>query len=416
MGVVLVSGWVAAGFLLWRTQVPDLELPEVDPHELFSSTTLEEGDRFRAGGRAFWAGEQALQLAVLSLLAWRGRALTRRLEGRIPRAALLGVATGVVCVITVWFVQLPLGAGRHAWRRNFEVTRQGSGAWLVDQALSLLVLAILVGVAAGVFVGLARRFGPSWWVPGGALLAVCGLAFALLQPLVIQPLFNDFRELREPALVADITAIADELGVTIGGVEVRDQSRRTSVANARVTGIGPSTRVVIDDTLLNGDAFRRAEVVAVAAHELAHVARAHVWKAVAWFALFAIPAVGIVAFVTRRADPSGLANPGLVPLALLTVAAVLLVTAPLQTAISRHLEAEADWLALMTTRDADAFELLLTGFVVTNVGDPTRPAWVTHVLGSHPSALDRIGMARLYSESFSDPARARPASPQAGSR
>ena len=240
--------------------MPDLELPEVDPHELFSSTTLEEGDRFRAGGRAFWAGEQALQLAVLSLLAWRGRALTRRLEGRIPRAALLGVATGVVCVITVWFVQLPLGAGRHAWRWDFEVTRQGSGAWLVDRALSLLVLAILVGVAAGVFVELARRFGPSWWVPGGALLAVCGLVFALLQPLVIQPLFNDFRELREPALVADITAIADELGVTIGGVEVRDQSRRTSVANARVTGIGPSTRVVIDDTLLDGDAFRRAEV------------------------------------------------------------------------------------------------------------------------------------------------------------
>ncbi|MCY4088494.1 MAG: M48 family metalloprotease [Actinomycetia bacterium] len=399
---LLVAGWVVAGLFLWRSEVPDLDLPSVEAHELFSPETLADGEAFRSGGRAFWAGAQALQLAVLGVLAWRCRALARWVGRRISGAVRLGVLMGIASVLVVWLAQLPLGAGSHAWRRIFDVTQQGYGAWLLDRALSLLVLAVLVGLAAGVFVWLARRLGQRWWAAGGALLAVGALAFVVLQPLVIQPLFNDFRELRDPALAAEIRAIAEELDVAIDAIEVRDQSRRTSVANAQVTGIGPSTRVVIDDTLLAGDAFRRAEVVAVAAHELAHVSRAHVFKGVAWFGLFAIPAIGIVALVTGRRDPRGLANPALVPLALLTVAAIVLVTAPLQMAISRHLEVEADWIALQATKDPEALERLVSGFVVTNVGDPTRPAWVTHLLGSHPDTLERIGMARLFGEQLGE--------------
>jgi STE24 endopeptidase len=228
---------------------------------------------------------------------------------------------------------------------------------------------------------------------GGAALAALGVLVVLAQPLVIQPLFNRFTPLADRQLAGEIQALGDRLGVEIEGVEVADASRRTTAANAQVTGIGPTRTVVLHDTLLDGR-FTQPETLWVSAHELAHVARSHVWKGVAWFGLFAVTGVALVAWLLE--SRGGLREPGLVPAALLAAFVFFLATLPAQNAISRRYEAEADWLALQATGNAAADIGLQRRFVLTGLTDPDPPPWVTIVLGSHPSPLDRISMAEAF--------------------
>jgi STE24 endopeptidase len=157
-----------------------------------------------------------------------------------------------------------------------------------------------------------------------------------------------------------------------------------------VAGIGPTRRVVLYDTLLDGR-FTEGEILAVSAHELAHVERRHLWKGIAWFALFAVPGVWLLAAITNRLG--GLAQPRLVPLGLAFVFAYMLVTQPLANAVSRRYEAEADWLGLQATHDPAAFVGLERRFVTTSLADPDPPAWVTIWLGTHPTPMERIAMA-----------------------
>jgi STE24 endopeptidase len=183
------------------------------------------------------------------------------------------------------------------------------------------------------------------------------------------------------------------MGVEVDDVRVADASRRTTTANAYVAGIGPTKRVVLYDTLLDGR-FTEGEILVVSAHELAHVERSHLWKGLAWFALLAVPGVFLLAWITERWG--GLAQPRLVPLGLAIAFAYILAVQPLTNAVSRRYEAEADWIALETTRDADSAVSLEQRFVTTSLSDPDPPAWVTLWFGTHPTPLERIGMAEAF--------------------
>jgi STE24 endopeptidase len=281
----------------------------------------------------------------------------------------------------------------HWWRRRYDLSEQAYAGWLRDQAVSLAIQVVLVSVAVAGAMWLASKLGAAWWLAGGPALVAVAVVFVLAQPLVVQPLFNRFEPLPDRALAQRIEALARRNGVEVDKVLVADASRRTTTANAYVAGIGPTRRVVLYDTMLDGR-FAEGEILSVSAHELAHVGRRHLWKGLAWFALLAIPGVFLVAWVTERRG--GLAEPRLIPLAIAVAFAWFLVTQPLANLVSRRYEAEADWLALTATRDPESAVALDRRLVLTSLGDPDPPAWVTVWLGTHPSPLDRIAMAERF--------------------
>jgi STE24 endopeptidase len=151
--------------------------------------------------------------------------------------------------------------------------------------------------------------------------------------------------------------------------------------------------VVIWSTLLDGR-FPHGEVRVVIAHELGHVKRNHIWKAIAWYALFAFPGAYIISRVTRRRG--GMGEPAAVPLALLTLVVLELLALPLQNAISRHMEAEADWMALRTTRDPAAAIGLFRGFVPATLEEPSPSTLDYLLLENHPTIAQRIAMAQAW--------------------
>jgi STE24 endopeptidase len=171
--------------------------------------------------------------------------------------------------------------------------------------------------------------------------------------------------------------------------------KETTRANAMSIGIGPSRKVVLWDTLLDGR-FSRPEVRTVVAHEFGHVARNHVLKGVAWYGLALIPVTALIAFATRRRG--GLRRPEAVPLALFVLVAAQTAAIPLQNTVSRHVEQEADWIALQTTRDPGAAQGAFTKLGRANLGQPRPPKWAYLVFDDHPTIMQRIEMTRAWAE------------------
>jgi STE24 endopeptidase len=369
-------GFAVAAWLLWRTQVPSgLDLPSVH-------LRAPRADEYSRLPRWLWVGRTVAVLAVLAALVAAGPWLARRLR--------YGVAVLLVVLAALWLVELPFGLVLHWWNRRYGLTRQSYLAWLVDPWLELIAVVVVACLALVLAGFLARRLGRRWWIIGGPALAVFGAAVILLQPFVLVPRLDP---LRDAQLASQIRELGTRLGVRPREVEVEDVSDRTTRINAEVAGYGPTRRVILWSTLL-GREVPRAEVRFVAAHELAHVARRHVWKGVAWFALLATPIVLIVAEATRRRG--GIGNPAAVPLAVLVLVVVELTLLPFANAVSRRYEAEADWVALQTTRDPAGARGLFERFATANLASPSPPTWSYVLRGTHPSLDQRIAMAEAW--------------------
>jgi STE24 endopeptidase len=374
--------WLAAAFLLWRTSVPaDLRLPPVEARDVFAADYLERSGRYEGGLRLLWLGALVAELAILALAVW----LAQRSRAR---GILSGVGLAAATLIAVWLARLPFVLAAHWWRRRYGVSRADYGTILVDPWLERLGTLAAACAAIALIMVLARRLGERWWLAGGPAFAALGAAFLLAQPFLLVPRLEP---LRDEVLVAEIQTLARRQGVGEIDVQVRDASRRTRAINAELYGVGPTKRIILWDTALDGR-LARVEIRSLAAHEFGHVEAEHIWKSIGWLFLFAVPGAYVVARVTQRRG--GLGRPAAVPLALLTVTLLQLALLPATNAISRRYEAEADWLALRATNDRRALEGLTRRLAQASLAEPDPPRWARLLLETHPSPLERIAMSR----------------------
>ena len=257
--------------------------------------------------------------------------------------------------------------------------RYVGGPW--STTLGELVLAALAGVA---IVAAGRWLGRRAWLGLWAAFVVLAAAYVLAYPSLLAP---RLRPLENRALATQIQALGREVGLDRVEVEVRKARERTRAVNAEAIGVGPTTRVILWDTLLE-PGVGRGEIRFAAAHELGHVARHHAWKGVGWFALLALPGVWVLARTAPWADPRSLPRLALV-LLLLQLAPL-----PLANAISRRSEAEADAVGLRLTGDPRSAEALYRRFARTSLTDPDPPLLVHLLVDTHPTLVERIATAR----------------------
>src|SRR5262245_46578324 len=375
--VALAGLWLVAAALLWRASVPDLHEPHVRAGDVFGAEFLARSARYQRGLRLFWIGATVALLAAV-VLAPRVRA----------RGILGGVALGVATLVAAWLAALPFVLGAQWWRRRYGISRADYATILVDPWLERLgALAAAALAIAGVML-LARRMGDRWWIVGGPAFAAFGAAFLLAQPYLLVP---RLKPLRNPQLEAEIKRLARAEGVGDVRVEVRDASRRTRAINAELYGVGPTKRIIVWDTALDGR-LTRAEVAQLAAHEFGHVQANHIWKGIGWLFLFAVPGAYVVALTARRRG--GLGRPEAVPVALLTVTVLELALLPVTNLISRRYEAAADWLGMQATHRPAAQEGLMRELAKASLAQPDPPLWAHVLLNTHPTPLQRIATAR----------------------
>jgi STE24 endopeptidase len=373
--------------LLFPTAVPDdLSLPAVAVDQTFGAELVDEAQRYE---RFFYVVEILAQVALLATLwlyARRGAAFTRESSaGPIGTGMLLGMlGLGIA-----WLVLMPFRIAAHWWERRNDQSDLDYLSWVFEDWAVLAAEFVSICIALLIVMGLARWLGERWWLPGAAVFVGIAALFNFVAP------YLDYTTdpLRDKALLADARRYEGELGLPSIPIRVERVSADTDQANAYAYGFGPTRRVVFWDTILQ-EPFSNGEQRVVLAHELAHHSQTHLPEGIGWFALFAVPGAWILMRATRRRG--GMGMPEAVPLALLVVVVFQLVTTPLANTISRRMEAEADWKALQVTRDPKSLEGLMVEFSKTGLGDPDPPAWSQLLLGTHPSLVDRVAMARAW--------------------
>ena len=398
---VLVGGGVvfvvlAAALVPWAW-LPGGQVRPVDPHDVFTVSQLRRMEAYSGMQRHLgWAAlAVSTVLALLLGLTSVGARLVRALPGSWWLRSILAV---LVLLVLGQVATLPFELRSRGSAVRYGLTNQPLSAWTRDLAVSLLLSWVFTGVLVLLVVGLARRSPRRW--PAYAALVAAGLTVlgSWLYPVVVEPLFNRFTPLHQGALRSELLSLAQREHVPVRDVLVADASRRTTTLNAYVSGIGSTRRIVLYDNLLHG--VPREQVRLVVAHELGHARYHDVEVGTLLGASGAAAGLGLLGLVLsvpavrRRAGVAGVGEAEVVPLLLALVAIGYLLASPIENSISRAVEARADRASLSATRDLHGFEAMQRRLAVRSLSDPTPPGWSQFWFGSHPTSLQRIGLAR----------------------
>ncbi|HLI60491.1 MAG TPA: M48 family metalloprotease [Solirubrobacteraceae bacterium] len=393
--LLVTAAAAEAGRRILTPRAPVTAPVPVDIREHFSQAEIARGRGFSRPQRKLALGRSALAAAELVALVRRPPAALARRRGAGPARTGL---TAAVLPIGLAVPGLPLRALARRRAIAAGLDTQSWSGWASDLAKAAAIEAGLGAALAAGLAALSARERERWW--RAAALATVGLSTLVggLAPVLLDPIFNDFDPLPAGETRTDVLSLAAAAGIDVGEVYAVDASRRTSAANAYVTGLGPTKRVVLYDTLL--DRYERDEIRLVVAHELAHLRHRDVWRGVAYTAILAGPlcwATQQVAAALAGRAPHEPIDPAALPALALAAAIVSLPLGPSAAALSRAQERRADELSLRLAGAPEAFVAFERRASLQNLAD-LEPGRVARALASHPPVAERIGAALAFAD------------------
>jgi len=283
---------------------------------------------------------------------------------------------------------------------QFGLSNQNLKDWIIDQIKAGLLGGILGLVILEVIYAVLRIAPETWWLWAAGILLLFNIILANLAPVLLFPIFYKFQPLGDEyaELETRLLSLAKESQTYVKGVYKFDMSRRTKAANAGLTGLGNTRRIILGDTLLNE--FHADEIETVMAHELGH----HVHKDIPLGIIIesAITLLGLyfaswgLNWGVNVFGFEGVWDIAGFPLFTLVIGAFGLITMPLTNAYSRWRERMADRYALEITKNGSAYASALTRLANQNLAQADPPAWEVFFLHSHPALSKRIAMAQEY--------------------
>lgn len=356
--------------------------------------------------RADIAGLAAAGVALLALVLSGAHVALRDaafvMVGSLPPAAADVAAAGVLAALL--FILLNIVEIPFAFYQGFIVehryglSNQRLPHWLADHGKGA-ALSVVLGTVGAVVVYLAIGWSETWWwLLAAVLFALAMIALARLAPVLLLPLFYAFKPLDRPALVARLLALADRAGTRIAGVFEWTLSGHTKKANAALTGLGRTRRILLSDTLLAD--YSDDEVEVVLAHELAHHVHHDIWRGMALQAGLLMTGF-LAAHVALRvmAGPLGMrgaGDPAGLPLLLLVGGVWSFLALPVANAASRAHERRADRYALEATGNPRAFVSAMKRLSQQNLAEERPSALVQWLFYSHPPIRERIQAAQRW--------------------
>ena len=357
--------------------------------------------RLRRG--ASLAGTALSGLLLLVLLVSGGSAALRDIANALSRGSF--TLTVVVYVVLLGLLSEAVGLPLAFYtgvtlERRYDLSTQKARGWWFDH-LKAGLIALMFGAAAGVFVWHLLRWRPEdWWLIAALAFSVLMIVLAQLAPVVLLPIFYDFKPLDRPGLRDRLVALAERAGARVLGVFEWRLSDRTRKSNAALTGLGRTRRILLSDTLLADHSDDEIEVIL--AHELAHHVHRDMWTGIAvetalmTFAFFLADLVlsaGVGRFgITGKADVAAL------PLVALAGGAASIALSPLANALSRAHERRADRYALEMTRNVAAFVTAMKRLGARNLAEEHPSRFVELLFYTHPPLAARIEAAQRWAQ------------------
>ena len=293
----------------------------------------------------------------------------------------------------------PLSWAQGFWLpRRFGLLQQPFLSWAWDQLKGALIGGVLVLLATEIVYGLLRST-QLWWLWAAGIFFIGYTILATVVPIWIVPLFYKLVPLQDAELRDRLLNLARQAGVPVVGVWVADQSRKSKTANAALTGLGRTRRILLFDTLVQH--FTAEEVESVMAHEMGHHVHGDIWRglivqgvvsvATLWAANRLLRAGSERLGLDSPADPAGL------PLLSLILIGLGLIAMPLGNAFSRWMERRADDFALAMTRAPQAFMSAMERLADLNLAERRPNRLKEFLFHSHPSIARRIARAHAWS-------------------
>lgn len=283
----------------------------------------------------------------------------------------------------------------------YGISNQTLRGWISDQVKGILVGGVFGLILLEVIYFVLRVSPNLWWLWAAGILLFFSVILANLAPVLLMPIFYKFVPLGEEHehLAQRLIRLAEKARTKVRGVYKFDMSRRTKAANAALTGLGNTRRIILGDTLLNQ--FSDDEIETVLAHELGHHVNNDIPFSIIVSSLITLGGLFLANLGLQWGVSSfgfeGVSDPAAMPLFALVLGIYGLITMPLENAFSRWRERQADRYALESTRNGHAYASAMARLANQNLADADPEPWVEWLLYSHPALEKRIGMANQFS-------------------
>ena len=323
---------------------------------------------------------------------------------RITKQWVLVIALYFIIFTLISFViELPLDYYQDFARPHaYDLSNQTFGKWFGDAIKTALISLTFGALTLWIPYLLLKKSPQRWWLYTGLLAIPFIVLTIMLQPVFIDPLFNQFGPMKDKALETKILQLATRAGIEGGRVYEVDKSADTKAIDAYVNGFGSTKRIVLWDTAIAK--LNEQELLFVMGHEMGHYVLGHVWKAICFFAvlilatLYAIhrTAGWLINKYQHRFGFNQLSNIASFPLIILLFGLYLFIVTPMVLAFTRHNEHEADRFGLEITQNNHAAATAFVKLQTENLANPRPDALIKFWRASHPTLGERIDFCNEY--------------------
>jgi len=352
-------------------------------------------------------GDLVISLALLLVLLLTGWTGAIRDLGYSNSFQSYGLAVFLYVFFLIVIARvLGLGLDYYSFRleHRYELSNQKLRSWLWDEAKGFLLAVILGGLLVELLYFFIRQFPEHWWVLAWFGFLGVTVLLAQLAPVLLFPIFYKFEPLRDDELKARLIRLGERAGTRVRGVYKWQLSEKSKKANAALTGLGNTRRIILADTLI--DNYSPDEIEAVLAHELGHHVHKHILKGIAVQAVVTFVGFWAANWVLQYASDrwhifeqlSDFAN---LPLIILTFVVLSFILMRAMNAFSRHNEREADRYAFENIATVEPFITSMNKLAQQNMAERTPSRWVEWWFHSHPAIARRVAAAEAWAKANS---------------
>ncbi|WP_071393850.1 M48 family metallopeptidase [Bacillus tuaregi] len=301
-----------------------------------------------------------------------------------------------------FIAMLPFSYISYYLSKSYHISTQSFASWLKEELMDFWVNFGIMFILVSVLYWLMKKSAKRWWLYAWLLSVPFTLFMTFLQPVVIDPLYNDFYPLKNKELEAEIIELAQKADIPANHVFEVNMSEKTNALNAYVTGIGSNARIVLWDTTLHK--LSDEQILFIMAHEMAHYIEKHIYFNIATSLLFSLVGLYLTAklmnwAVTRYGEAfriTAVSDLRSLPLFLLIISMLMFVSSPLSNVISRYQESRADEYAIEMTRNTEAGVTTFQELSRAGLSQVNPPFLVKVFIYGHPTMLERITALEEY--------------------
>lgn len=298
--------------------------------------------------------------------------------------------------LLLYIVMWPMDYYRYQLSKKYGISTQTVSSWVKDGLIDFGVNYMMSVIMMSVIYWLIRKSTKRWWLYTWLLSIPFSIFLMFVQPVIIDPLYNDFYPLQNKELEAKILALADQANIPSDHVYEVNMAEKTNALNAYVTGVGSNSRIVLWDTTLNR--LTDKEILFIMAHEMGHYVEKHIYFGIAGYILLTFVGLWLTSkimdwIILRYGQALKIKKIGdvsSIPLFLLVTSFLMFASSPLSNYVSRYQESRADEYAIKLTEDhaaaVSSFQKL-TKAGLSEVNPPLLVKWFRY---THPPMLERI--------------------------